>query len=670
MSHSRIFGLTAIFLLSFCFAIPIFAAEANYLFAPDTWKLGWSRWFSFGRIALSPDGKLLAVAYENGDIALYQTTDKKLVKMFKGPDAARQLVFSPDGKRLAICSGNFTQIRDVRDGSAVRGMPGVKYGVYSIAYSPDGQWFAMGSDSEVRLYRISDMGTLYEPYPTPVHVLTGHTNDVEAVAFSPDSKWLASGSRDKTVRLWRVADGQFERIFDNKISKDDHSTLRITSIAFSPDGTVLATATSTNGTRLWRIADGTYLRNFSTPGRDFDYTASAQFSPDGKLLAIGSECSTRLWRLKDGTLAHTLTVFPGEEKFHYRGCVCQALFSPDGTTLVIGSPAKAVQFWNVNDGTYKDRLDIQANFPDRLAFSPDEKLLAVANLQNDDIQLWQLPEQTVLHTLSSGSDPVMAFSPDGQWLASIGNSNRRRVTRLWRVQTGALQYEIDGPYGERYSQFIAFSADSQHLIEITYGSYGPIIYTRSTRDGTPERDTLIKRELNGHAYPIGLSANGEILTINRELAVGGRAFEIRKTFDGQLIQQIPLPEKYPDWKLRTIPSQNAAISPDGRQVALGVEELTYCWQLPSGKLLYTVKSPHTLGTDNILSLAFSSDGKWLATTYSSKVYVWRASDGQLTATLSPWNGYFHRMLFSPHGKWLACAGNQGLEIFKTSADSK
>jgi WD40 repeat protein len=38
--------------------------------------------------------------------------------------------------------------------------------------------------------------------------LTGHDNSVLSVAFSPDGDLLASGSDDHTVRLWAPATGE------------------------------------------------------------------------------------------------------------------------------------------------------------------------------------------------------------------------------------------------------------------------------------------------------------------------------------------------------------------------------------------------------------------------------------------------------------------------------
>ena len=76
--------------------------------------------------------------------------------------------------------------------------------VRDVVWSPDGTRLAVGTSPGIWLY---DARTGAE-----VSLITGHSFRVNAVAFSPDGLTLASGSRDHTVRLWDVATGQEKSI--------------------------------------------------------------------------------------------------------------------------------------------------------------------------------------------------------------------------------------------------------------------------------------------------------------------------------------------------------------------------------------------------------------------------------------------------------------------------
>ena len=111
--------------------------------------------------------------------------------------------------------------------------------------------------------------------------LIGHQQIVKAVAFSPDGQLLASGSEgpsphdrlgEDTVRIWQVATGASMQILRHGRG--------VRGIAFSPDGQLLATAQPDGDVELWRVADGTQLRTVQSTG-----SRAVAISPDGQLLA-------------------------------------------------------------------------------------------------------------------------------------------------------------------------------------------------------------------------------------------------------------------------------------------------------------------------------------------------------------------------------------------------
>ena len=65
---------------------------------------------------------------------------------------------------------------------------------------------------------------------------------------------------------------------------------------------------------------------------------------------------------------------------------------------------------------------------------------------------------------------------------------------------------------------------------------------------------------------------------------------------------------------------------------------------------------------SFISVAYSPDGKRLATTSGSEVKIWDAQNGQELLTLSG-GSYTQRVVFSPNGHWLLSAGDGAVRIW-------
>mmetsp|Transcript_2109 Transcript_2109/g.5674 ORF Transcript_2109/g.5674 Transcript_2109/m.5674 type:complete len:732 (-) Transcript_2109:220-2415(-) len=263
------------------------------------------------------------------------------------------VAFSGDGEWLATGSFDKTvKLWNRATGECVRTCTGHVSSVFSVAFSEDGKWVASASGDKTARVWDKETGRC-------TRTCAGHSSHVCAVAISADGEWLASGSYDKTVRLWNPATGELVRSCAGAFST-------VLALAFSPDGALLASGSRDTSVRLWNPAVGAFVR--ACEGHS-DWVWAVAFAKSGKVLASGSEDKTmRLWDAASGACLRT---FAGHSDTVY-----SVAFSPDGKWLASGSSDKTVRLWDVESGVCMRIIEGHSEWVNSVAFSTDGNWLA------------------------------------------------------------------------------------------------------------------------------------------------------------------------------------------------------------------------------------------------------------------------------------------------------
>jgi WD40 repeat protein len=114
----------------------------------------------------------------------------------------------------------------------------------------------------------------------------------------------------------------------------------------------------------------------------------------------------------------------------HNGEIHSVVYSHDGKYLVSESNDATAKLWDVTTGAELRQFPSKAFQGRALAFSTDDKLLAVA-LRNE-IQIWEVSTGKSINSFRGSDFKSVAFSPSGNLLAAAD----AEMVRFWKVNTG------------------------------------------------------------------------------------------------------------------------------------------------------------------------------------------------------------------------------------------
>src|SRR5262249_49364649 len=126
-------------------------------------------------------------------------------------------------------------------------------------------------------------------------------DEVNGLAFSPDGEQVASASGDGTITVWNTRTGKPSQTFRAQMDT-------VVSVAFHPDGRHLASRGADLKVNVWDLTATSQAvwTEQCDETRKFGTAYTIAFSPDGRLVASGTDREVRVWDWKNGQLLQRL----------------------------------------------------------------------------------------------------------------------------------------------------------------------------------------------------------------------------------------------------------------------------------------------------------------------------------------------------------------------------
>lgn len=635
-------------------------------------------------LALSADGRLLAVAAEGGAV-LYDALTGAWLDFYPTSSNVTALAFSPDSHTLAyfyrVPSGEkyslddpdlpgqeilkpHLTLRSVPSGKVLYSQPTYgrgcgEYNAWDLTFSPDGQriffhdYFGrpglrLGSLCVLDAQDGGLLSAIHPESPWRVHGFTPLLPDGKTVwvAVVDDSRAEAAGIVLYQLRRYNLENGALEAQLDLPGSM---SALRL-----SPDRQWTMGGTPA---QIRSAADGSLAAEIQATESENVFSA-VRFSPDGATLALAAwDGSVGLYSSPQGQWLGRLepviitTTLVHNEPLH----VVDLGFSADGGILYVFlnsyfvNMPEVIRAVRLADGQELFRLSGRNTVDRRPSLSPDGALLAWGGYEDGHAQVWSTAGGEMRYVLKGHTQTILQtrFSPDGRQLATASLDG---MVRLWNGTDGAPLAALEAHSGGVWA--IGYATDGRRLASI--GMDG-LLKLWNPADGsllkTLESSTR-ERQVNSIHFT---DDDRAVLVVS-----GCNSLSCRAGGAGGL-ESIDL-ESGQVTPLLTTGIQDLSLSAD--QTTFGVYGANGA-QLGRGssgpyKEQQRFISPY--GNGGLAGAAVSLDGSLFVSGNLYGIHAWDTNSGQMIALAQDPSraGNYGSMQFSADGRLLLVAGDDGV----------
>ncbi|MFE4328258.1 TIR domain-containing protein [Streptomyces sp. NPDC056831] len=412
------------------------------------------------------------------------------------------------------------------------------------------------------------------------------------------------------------------------------------------------------------------------------------YSPDGELLAVGSEDGGVL--ICGADTGRALRTLQG-----HSGRVYAVKFA--GDTIATGGSDGTVRLWDPVSGACRHRLDVHPEGVWPLALDPEGTLVATGDREGL-VTVWSVATGRPLHRLPGHTAPVYTavYSPDGRTLIT-GDAGAR--LRRWNLSDGSADGELTGHQGAVYRA--RFSPDGTLLATADQGAAGG----GTVRIWRAE-DTRLLHTFTGHTgrvYALDFHPDGTLLVSGDtdgqvrlwDPVVGtpagtmehcaGAVYQVLFHSSGKLLTSCDSSGQVRLWNVSGTPRTGRTVALHDRQPTAHRGSAWACAFRPGDRQLLTVGNDggaQIWDADTghgrrilrghgrrVTGLSFSADGTQLAAAGNDgTVRLWETRTGRRTTELTGRGNRLVSAFFSPAEEILATASNDGDIYLRSASD--
>jgi WD40 repeat protein len=294
----------------------------------------------------------------------------------------------------------------------------------------------------------------------------GTVGQIDGCEFSKDNYYIIASDNHATAKIYIRETG----VFVNQVKHIEMNNVlferagKINAVGYSYDRKYFYTGINDQGLKLWDAETYTLVHHFNKT----EEVDGADFSSDGKWLAMGASSEVHVYRVSDFTLVHRFT--------HEKGAVNNLDFNHDNTLLASCASKGEVFITRTSDWKRIRRHKLKSSAK-RIYFSPDGDIYVLSG-RDQFCKVFRTSDGEVVADLKHrgnlemlpGDDygdenpaiEALNWSAEGKYLFTGGVIDG--IMRVWRRDDWSLVGYVQAQATNRQIEYIDVSSDNEVIV--------------------------------------------------------------------------------------------------------------------------------------------------------------------------------------------------------------